>query len=36
MKKKGLKLNQILKNLREFGIITSCNKPAFIDDVNIE
>ena len=21
---------------REFGIITSCNKPAFIDDVNIE
>ena len=21
---------------REFGIITLCNKPAFIDDVNIE
>ena len=23
-------------HIREFGIITSCNKPAFIDDVNIE
>ena len=31
-------LNIKPKNLikREFGIITSCNKPAFIDDVNIE
>ena len=37
-KLKFRKLNASLKTLRrrEFGIIILCNKPAFINDVNIE
>ena len=32
----GLSLCRAHVNKREFGIIILCNKPAFINDVNIE